>query len=156
MTTQDYLDDQLPTPRATAESIMRQVAHTPGPWHDHEHYTDNKHDGHIVVGSDGHGISRTWHDRFDNSRRSAEEVDANVRLIATAPDLLDVAQRMLRELETMHCDELDQECRIRVDVDDDAEHDNTSCPLCQLLDAAIAAIAKAIGTGWHPTGESTP
>ena len=106
------------------------AAHTPGPWHDHEHYTDNKHDGHIIAGSDGHGITRTWHDRFDNSRRSAEKVDANVRLIAAAPELLAALEQAAAGLATCANHETDP---------------SSKAAISEWFHNARAAIAKATG-----------
>ena len=62
--------------------------HTPGPWENLEHFSESKHDGHLIVGPSGWGIAKIWHD----DRLPAGEIDANARLIAAAPELFAFAR----------------------------------------------------------------
>lgn len=63
------------------------MSHTPGHWMLHRlHVYTNKRD------------SQQWVASADSPYISATEAEANVRLIAAAPDLLDAARRALIEL----------------------------------------------------------
>ena len=60
-------------------------AHTPGPW---EFYGDNNYGGTVEIGP-RLTVSVDRADRFDSSMAiNREEMEANGRLIAAAPDLL--------------------------------------------------------------------
>lgn len=110
--------------------------HTPGPWTLDERYAPMTG----IVGADGFSvadvedicISPTWQEAnqgrhwgsADESHieRPEAEVEANARLIAAAPELLDTLRRLVDVLN----DDLDPE-------------------QCAVWDAAVAAIAKAEG-----------
>jgi hypothetical protein len=92
---------------------MNDATHTPGPW-----VVDDRHAPAIeVVGSDGYGVGRAhvigisprwrkhnpekhWNrDRECRRDRTPREAEANARLMAAAPDLLDACRYVLRFLD---------------------------------------------------------
>ena len=76
------------------------VQHTPGPWH------VNSSIPHEVVAEDGDlGVASTFGLSLMSGGSTLEaEWDANARLIAAAPDLLEALERILPEIE----DEIEQ------------------------------------------------
>ncbi len=64
--------------------------HTPGPWHAGRVYPDRPNSPGCDIGAnDGSNIAIVIHDKLD---RDVNETTANARLIASAPDLLDVLE----------------------------------------------------------------
>jgi hypothetical protein len=102
-------------------------AHTPGPW---AFFGDNNYGGTVEIGPKV-TVSVDRADRFDCSLViSREEMEANGRLIAAAPDLLALARLVVSE------------------TTEDENGDMPNHPrgaLLTLLDAARATIAKAEG-----------
>jgi len=98
--------------------------HTPGPWE----YRPNKYDDWGVVRSaDGLPVAQAcvgrWYKDFDAHRvNKTDPGEANARLIAAAPDLLDALEMLI------------------------SNHDNCGQPrMLNVIPAARAAIAKAKG-----------
>ena len=61
---------------------MSETKHTPGPW---------AHGGCVVYGADGDSVA----DLSLNGRRHPNVTEANTRLVAAAPDLLDALEALL-------------------------------------------------------------
>lgn len=80
--------------------------HTAGPWiydiHEHSFYIFTKADMEMVADGDPDqgGIARM---RGTGRGADADEQEANARLIAAAPDLLDFIKRFTTHLERMNC-----------------------------------------------------
>lgn len=72
------------------------TAATPGPYSVMYHSTDNKRDGAYIVDADGYNVAGLW----ANTCRSIEEVDANARLLASAPELLAALKPLVQH--TLH------------------------------------------------------
>lgn len=90
---------------------MKTISHTPGPW--------TLAGGRVIETTSGEfAVNRTTGDGW---RRSPRELDANARLVAAAPELLEALRRCADRLGDMDCGDE--------------------------LDAARAAIAKAEGRG---------
>ena len=72
------------------------MKHTPGPWQIKKWEEENSADGFVTVITDsrGHGIV-TFNQRGENSK-----VEANARLIAMAPELLEAARALLDGLDS--------------------------------------------------------
>ena len=70
------------------------AAHTPGPWliRKGDEWT---HDVVTLEGESTEGEPMHWTVASANGRR--DEVDANARLIAAAPDLLEIAKKLVSE-----------------------------------------------------------
>lgn len=100
------------------------TAHTPGPWVITPHPTPNV---------DVFGVGEVMDDKETQYALSHticyQNAEANARLIAAAPELLDVAQRSAAAL-------------VSAGVESNASSDN---PLEWLLHMTLAAIAKAKG-----------
>lgn len=68
--------------------------HTPGPWK-----SDSPYNMSFIWGQDGEPIAQLW-DKQENIFRNEKETEANARLIASAPELLDAlikAEKYIRE-----------------------------------------------------------
>ena len=77
------------------------MMHTPGPWAVWDHSSNGKHDGHYIVqqGNAAPALAIIWHSKsinpcVDLAEFVAEE-DANARLIAAAPELLEALQQLV-------------------------------------------------------------
>lgn len=87
MTTQDYIDNLLPTPFTTVASIHRQINalagphHTPGPWG--------------IPGPSPDMIGTEGPDRRLVAQVHGQNFEANARLIAAAPELLAACQAVM-------------------------------------------------------------
>lgn len=68
---------------------MSDTKHTPGPWRIHKYSTDLIKDAERIVGADGSSVV------MDVYGKTLENADANAQLIAAAPDLLEVAERLM-------------------------------------------------------------
>ena len=66
---------------------MSQPKHTPGPWHNTEHFSDDKHDGHLIVSDGGCNVANIWHAKHIATPDRIAEQDANAKLIAAAPEM---------------------------------------------------------------------
>ena len=93
---------------------MKKAKHTPGPW-------SNEYDGSLVMA----GQVVCGCDHLSPDRADYEEAKANARLIAAAPELLEVAKAILKRF--------------------DLEDINTIFPGSALRDDLRKAIAKAEG-----------
>jgi hypothetical protein len=68
--------------------------HTPGPWEALDHSTDDVRDGAIVAATADHwNVASLW---AHTHGRPIEEVDANARLIAAAPEMFEEALWVVR------------------------------------------------------------
>jgi hypothetical protein len=106
---------------------MNDAKPSPGPWKNLEHFTGEKHDGHLIVDANGNGVTSVWHPRYPNPQPEVvAEQDANAALIAAAPELL-AALKATKALWDKHGL-----------GDDDAESEPVYYQLC-------AALAKAKG-----------
>ncbi len=115
---------------------MSKVAHTPGPWH-----RDRESGVRCDVRSEsGRKIALCWglstsRAAQANSASYRAECDANARLIAAAPELLEALRQL--EMAVLHNGDWDDGCFY---------HNGTSAPELQRpLDDARAAIAKVEG-----------
>lgn len=70
---------------------MTQAQYTPGPWRIHKYSTDLVKDAERIVGADGSSVV------MDVYGKSLENADANARLIAAAPDLLEALEYCLKQ-----------------------------------------------------------
>jgi hypothetical protein len=96
------------------------AAHTPGPW---VYFYKHKYDEHHVsVPAPGRSFKLAL---FDNGCQS-ENAEADARLIAAAPDLMDALKALLS-------------------LDDDHQRGSGDEDVCQEVRMARAAIAKATG-----------
>jgi len=123
--------------------------HTPGPWSVPEQYCSE------IERADGKTIASCWHEKCVDvevklvgvADVSLEESKANARLIAAAPDLLEVAKRALRYIPTDCVQCRGDKCRERWCIscygDDTAEAAIAEAKAD--IDAIRAAIAKAEG-----------
>lgn len=96
--------------------------HTPGPWH-----VGNKYPADVYAARAGHAIARAVNPQCDG------ECEANARLIAAAPELLEalnLAVKLLRE---------------NIDIADNAETCRFDLTDWKLAAPIFAAIAKATG-----------
>lgn len=104
-----------------------ETKHTPGPWFVEHHEWLQK--GHCAISSKDHGelAQVVWCMEDDECiGRNSPEKEANARLIAAAPELLEAAQKVLAWYE--------------------AEEDHSKEPdFYKRMDAIRAAIAKATG-----------
>lgn len=66
--------------------------HTPGPWS--IHHDVSSLDGHVLIDSSKHGALAQVVWKMEDDERTPE-CEANARLIAAAPELLEVAQSIL-------------------------------------------------------------
>ncbi len=114
------------------------MPHSPGPWHvDHDTREDMEWNNHIAM-PNGNTVCFMAH----GGPEKQDEFDANARLIAAAPDLLEAAA-LLEAAEDFNANDCD-EC--------EGQGEPEACPKCFPLfdDARIKrrlAIAKAIGPG---------
>lgn len=106
-------------PKQNTDQKPQPAQHTPGPWHVNTLETV-LHTVHAVRGCVAE-VSRGTMNEV-----GADEIEANARLIAAAPELIHAVELAYTELSKMGC-----EC--------DCETLPTHCPLC----ACKAAIAKA-------------
>lgn len=119
--------------------------HTPGPW-----YVYRGEDGEAIAiqkfvegdngGTTGKGIARMpvpqgWGAK--NARNTREEIDANARLIAAAPDSHEANLKIIAAFRSA--------CAIDDDSSDDWIYDELGSVLSGAYFAARAAIAKATG-----------
>lgn len=74
---------------------MPETKHSPGPWQDCEHSSDDKHDGHLIVDAFGYNVANIWHRQFAAPADRIAEQDSNARLIAAAPELLEALKGFL-------------------------------------------------------------
>jgi hypothetical protein len=90
------------TNHAEKEQIMEyeQMKSSPGPWKLSDHFSDGKHDGHVISDVNGWHVCRIHHNIFTVPDRSEQE-DANVSLIASAPELLNACRLALLDLEEL-------------------------------------------------------
>jgi hypothetical protein len=73
--------------------------HTPGPWNVSDHVNNNE----IVVRSnDGDIVANLKCDRVHNSMNGKTEVEANARLIARAPELLEALRKAEASMYSLH------------------------------------------------------
>ena len=123
----EELLEQAPEPSQPAPA---QAQHTSGPWENLEHFSESKHDGHLIVGPNGWGIAKIWHD----DRLPAGEIDANARLIASAPELLAALERLYKMGEWQR-----------------TINDEMGATVGHAYSSARAAIAKATGAPVQPS-----
>ena len=76
---------------------MSETKHTPGPWHIH---TEPQPHGCPIVGN-GRGLMLAMLSHSVNYPNQRDEANANARLIAAAPDLLEKAQVAMAACERM-------------------------------------------------------
>ena len=114
-----------------------ETKYTPGPWqvegYDPAHKESNGVQV-VVVFSQTHEVARCRYNCC--AGLPLERADANARLIAAAPELVEALGELCTDLAESHAEELD------------AAHygdDPDSCLYCRHLAAARAAIAKATG-----------
>lgn len=70
--------------------------HTPGPWTVMDHFADKTHDKHHIVSKPaGYGVAMVQHSL--SGKEATKEEDANARLIAAAPGLLDALNYLLEQ-----------------------------------------------------------
>ena len=81
---------------------MMSAKFTPGPWHANWTRLNGKAIG-FHVADETHGSIRHICEFYDGTEAMPpEEVEANARLIAAAPELLGVLERAIRRLEIAH------------------------------------------------------
>lgn len=81
---------------------MMSTKFTPGPWHANWTRLNGKAIG-FHVADETHGSIRPICEFYDGTEAmTTEEVEANARLIAAAPELLGVLERAIRRLEIAH------------------------------------------------------
>ena len=84
---------------------MTNSAHTPGPWvYQYSPYTSQ--DGHEIPAFEVHGEDKVCD---TNENQPSEEQEANARLIAAAPELLDALDCLLIYAADIHSEDLDLE-----------------------------------------------
>jgi hypothetical protein len=76
------------TPKTTTH------AHTPSPWYVYDNYCKDDKEQLLGISKTGYSDIAKVHTPHDISDRHMDEARANARLIAAAPDLLDMLDRM--------------------------------------------------------------
>jgi len=129
LTDKPFTSAQLAAAVATIEGAAPnppQSQHTPGPWRLDATGPANA----CVVSSGGDLLAIGAQGTSDK-----DEDEANLRLMASAPDLLDCLNRLVDDLTEAHEDELNS----------DHNGDGPDCSYCRNIARARAAIAKATG-----------
>ncbi|MFP4145311.1 MAG: hypothetical protein ACLFV3_09220 [Phycisphaeraceae bacterium] len=103
---------------------MSEQTHTPGPW---RHYQDTKHAPGYIEDESRSYIAAM---EFDGAGFDAKTCLANAQLIAAAPELLEALRDLRDSVQALHVG---------------ADERVLDCVVCQCLDRAEAAIAKAKG-----------
>lgn len=110
--------------------------HSPKPWHNAEHFTDGKHDGHLIVDADGYNVANIWHAKHLATPERIAVQDANACLVTAAP-------KMLEALRTLYQDADDR----------DETRDEETGELFDDWAAALEAINEATGISPPATGD---
>ncbi len=105
----------------------RAVSHTPGPW---------------TTKANGYRNQMTIEPCIGAVYGAGEELKANARLIAAAPDLLEALEACVEQL-----DHVPNDCWATGPFTGNALQDLVACPGCAALKKARAAIAKAKAKG---------
>ncbi len=108
---------------AVGDAMNSRAKHSPAPWHISQFEVKAGGTGRVIMGADDYTVASV-------TERSTKENDINARLIAAAPDLLDIAKRFVAY----------HDC---VAVDDSAGESH-KC-LCQVCLDARRVIQKAEG-----------
>jgi hypothetical protein len=96
--------------RTQEEVKLSETKHTPGPWYQSSAHVPTVHYDEVADGA-GVLVADCW-----TSDRAAEERDANARLIAAAPELLEALAEIVNRLgiNPMDDDELAAHCRAAI------------------------------------------
>lgn len=82
---------------------MHQVRPQPGPYEVAKHFSDDRHDGYVIVDADGNGVFNLFFNAFDPPNWLATRL-ATAFLLAASHELLAVARHLISDAEMKHPD----------------------------------------------------
>lgn len=95
----------------TLEVVQKQTSHTPGPWH---YVVGNKHHGPYVESGWNGDICNCYHISSSDKKPflfQEEQSEANARLIAAAPDMLEALKSLVAHIQTIGVSAGWRECK---------------------------------------------